>query len=279
MERVSSLQTLEETIILQENNNFREYILYEKENVSRLKYQTPRLLTQWTSGTIWNERKIQRENSTIYREPNLNYMHSVYSNFSYPGVENYTRYATARHGLRPLAVKQLKLEFGPVINDVLSFQYPLSIPSCRETLMKKSVFVAVISATENFNRRKMIRQTWYNHLKTLRQEELVDLAGFAFILGITKDEITQIKIQEESKTWGDIIQIEFTDIYENLTYKVAALLNWFYRFCGSVDFVLKVDDDVYVNVDILAHFVKLYNESNYIMFGSSPNQNITNRSN
>jgi hypothetical protein len=96
----------------------------------------------------------------------------VLRNTPYPGVENYTRYAVARLGLLPLAnAEQLKPEFGPVINDVLSFRYPITVPSCPHNVTainNQSVFVAVISAPGNFDKRKMIRQTWKNHLKVER---------------------------------------------------------------------------------------------------------------
>ena len=43
-----------------------------------------------------------------------------------------------------------------------------------------------------------------------------------------------------------------TDGYYNITLKVAGLLNWLRTNCNSADFVLKVDDDVYVNSRNLA---------------------------
>ena len=195
----------------------------------------------------------------------------VLRNTPYPGVENYTRYAVARLGLLPLAnAEQLKPEFGPVINDVLSFRYPITVPSCPHNVTainNQSVFVAVISAPGNFDKRKMIRQTWKNHLKVESKKGALNVAGFGFILGLTTNNSTQNKIKEESKTYGDIIQIGMTDFYRNLSFKLTGLFNWLYRNCSKVDFLLKVDDDVYVNVRNLIHFVKSYHPSNGSMFG------------
>ena len=47
------------------------------------------------------------------------------------------------------------------------------------------------------------------------------LSGFAFVLGLTDDNVTQLKIDEENETNGDIIQIEVSDFYRNLSFKAA----------------------------------------------------------
>ncbi|EFX82403.1 hypothetical protein DAPPUDRAFT_241311 [Daphnia pulex] len=81
-------------------------------------------------------------------------------NNPYPGVENYTLYSTARLGLLPSNAKPLMPEFGPVINDVTSFNYPITVPQCGDIDPSvRSVFIAVISAADNFERRSKIRQT------------------------------------------------------------------------------------------------------------------------
>jgi hypothetical protein len=190
----------------------------------------------------------------------------------YPGVDNYTRYTVARLGLSPLVgVEPLIPEFGPVINDVLSFKYPISIPPCQHVITGagRTVFVAVISASDNFAIREIIRQTWKNHLKEVHQEGLLGVAGFAFVLALTDNDVTKSRIEEEAKINMDIIQIGIPDLYENLSLKTTGLFNWLYRSCAKVDFVLKVDDDVYVNVRNLAHFVQTFHQSNQSMFGLS----------
>ncbi len=40
------------------------------------------------------------------------------------------------------------------------------------------------------------------------------------------------------------------DFYRNLTLKMAGLFNWINSNCPKIDFVLKMDDDMYVNVHI-----------------------------
>ncbi len=226
--------------------------------------------------------KEEKENlesyAALYRQAFDSMMTDALRNKPYPGVGNYTRFAAARLGMLPLTnVKGLKPEFGAVINDVLSFRYRINIPRCQDVATNRSVFIAVISAPDNFNKRSMIRKTWRTHLKPEDPEGLMGLAGFAFIMGLTENNVTQSKIEEESRIFGDIIQIEMSDFYRNLTLKVAGLLNWLYRYCTSVGFVLKVDDDVYINVRNLAHLVQTYHPSNQSIFGS-PGSFAPNRS-
>jgi hypothetical protein len=192
----------------------------------------------------------------------------------YSGVENYTRYAVARLGILPIKnAKPLIPEFGPVINDVLSFRYPINIPSCQaaeitnNTSANPSVFIAIISAAGNFKKRNDIRETWLIHLKSVMEKNLLGMARFGFFLGQTRNDSIQKRIEEESQKHGDIVQIEMDDSYRNLTLKGIAVLNWVRQHCAKVDLVFKVDDDVYVNVHNLVHFVRSNYQSNNSVFG------------
>jgi hypothetical protein len=179
----------------------------------------------------------------------------------------------------PLAgIEPLKPEYGPVINNFTSFRYPITISPCQKVKTDyPSVFIAVVSAPDNFEKRNIIRQTWRTHFNldnhSTQNKLLMNITGFAFILGLADKNVTQIKIEEESKTHKDILQIEIPDIYYRLAIKVAGLFNWLNRYCAAqIDFLLKVDDDVYVNVRNLAHFVneqqKAQHSPNQTLFGS-----------
>ena len=162
----------------------------------------------------------------------------------YDGVGNYTRFTTAYLGLKELTdVKPLVADMGPVINDVTSFQYPLSIAPCREKVAKntnhRSILVAVISAPNNFKKRAAIRRTWPHHLKNQSNiNKQLDVLGFGFVVGLTKNTSVQQKLTEESLRYNDILQVNVYDKCRNLSIKASGLM--------------KVDDGVYVNVYNLA---------------------------
>jgi hypothetical protein len=188
----------------------------------------------------------------------FNYLSYYLRDATYGGVENYTRFMTAHFGLKELTdVEPLVTGMGPVINDVTSFQYPISIAPCREKVNnntnQRTLFVAVISAPNNFEKRATIRSTWPSHLKNQSNiNRQLDLVGFGFIVGLTNNKTVQQKLTEESAKHNDILQVNVYDKYRNLSVKAAGLLNWLNSRCSQVDFVLKVDDDVYVNVHNLA---------------------------
>ncbi|XP_058057345.1 uncharacterized protein LOC131208569 [Anopheles bellator] len=59
----------------------------------------------------------------------------------------------------------------------------------------------------------------------------------------------QLRIVNESETHGDIIQESFIDSYNNLTLKTIMMLKWVTNNCdGKVKFLMKCDDDTFVNV-------------------------------
>jgi hypothetical protein len=151
----------------------------------------------------------------------------------------------------------LRPDFGPVVNDVTSFRYPIDIPPCQIAVTHRtSLFVAIISAPNYFEKRNVIRETWLRHLQMQSDSgSKLKLVGFGFIVGLTEDRETQTRIETESATHGDILQVDKMDGYYNLTQKVVGLMNWMNDHCSKVDFVLKVDDDVYVNVRNLATVV------------------------
>jgi hypothetical protein len=56
------------------------------------------------------------------------------------------------------------------------------------------------------------------------------------------------KIEHESSLYRDIVQWDFLDSYANLTVKSLAGLIWAQSYCADAQFLLKADDDLYVNI-------------------------------
>ena len=208
--------------------------------------------------------------SAKYNNDNINSASvSCLRNTPYPGAAVYTQYAVTRLGLFPLPnVEPLKPELGSVVNDVTSFRYPISIPSCREVNGRRNIFIAVISAADNFEKRAVIRKTWGNDLNSVWNRTLTGFAGFAFMLGQTDDGSTQKRIEEENATHKDIIHIDMADVYRNLPIKIAGLLNWIHKNCANFKgFILKIDDDVYLSVRTLQYFIHSYDPFSPRIFG------------
>lgn len=71
-----------------------------------------------------------------------------------------------------------------------------------------------------------------------------------FMLGVNNvDAISQDEIRLENKLFGDIIQEDFLDTYQNLSVKTGMMLKWISKNCRkNVKYIMKTDDDVYVNL-------------------------------
>lgn len=229
------------------------------QSIAHFKEALAKSQPKWTSN----------ENTVVVGREFFQYLASQLRETAYPGVDNYTQYVVTRLQLKPLRdVKPIRPDFGPVFNNVKSFNYPIEISSCREHNVHDlpRLFVAVISAPSYFEKRDIIRQTWLRQLQT---DSLVNLVGFGFIIGRTDDRDTQKKIESESSTYGDILQMDMVDVYYNQTLKVVGLLNWINDHCSRVDFLLKVDDDVYVNTRNLATVVKYLDPAEQSVYGTA----------
>ncbi|XP_057380407.2 uncharacterized protein LOC130702811 [Daphnia carinata] len=219
------------------------------------------------------------------REKNLlvNYMASWWTGTSFPIVNSppayesinvYIRYNTVRLELFPLVEDKLKPEYGAVINDVLSFEYYLDIPSCSFPPSIRSIFIAVITQAENFEKRHQIRYNFVSYIKAMAQKIPPTLIHFGFFLGQPDSSTTQTAVEEESDTFGDIVQIEIDDSYRNSPLKMAAVLNWVNTNCAKVDLVFKMEEEATITISSMANFVKTWYTSTNSMFGKPGNTSV-----
>jgi hypothetical protein len=136
---------------------------------------------------------------------------------------------------------------------------------------KSKVFLLVYvhSTPGNFKRRLGIRETW------ARRSLFPDIR-LVFMIGIPNvtttdykqsqfnlDEINEM-IQMESSLYGDIVQENFIDSYRNLTLKGVMSLKWISRHCSQAKFVLKIDDDIIVNIFHLLRHLHILTENKEI---------------
>lgn len=86
---------------------------------------------------------------------------------------------------------------------------------------------------------------------------------------------------EESTSFEDIIQEAFFDSYNNLTIKSVMMLKWVQHHCSSAHFLMKVDDDVYLNLPVLVEALSLAPTANTLIGSlickAKPIQDSTNK--
>lgn len=198
---------------------------------------------------------------------------------------DYIRYSAARLGLpelKPPNVTQLRPEFGPIYNDILTFRYPITIAPYAEQPTPRidsysSLFVAVTgfaSANSEMRRNQIRNQLQKDIVDTLADKiRKLNWIKFAFFLGTSQDPKIQRQIEIESQTYKDIVQIDILDTAANATLKMAAVLNWVRLNCGNVNILFKVDEnyDPITLKTIKLHFSGRENEVQTFAFGVPPN--------
>lgn len=117
-------------------------------------------------------------------------------------------------------------------------------PVCQK---ESKIIILITSAPQNYERRKSIRETWCRPTN-------FNLASIpwqcVFLIGQSSVHLSNVKLDNEINDYHDILKGSYIDSYRNLTIKTMHGLEWVRQTCSS-DFVLKTDDDVYVNTKLL----------------------------
>ena len=113
-----------------------------------------------------------------------------------------------------------------------------------------------------------IRQSWRKMGKQWNERKSEQTGGvyIMFLLGYQQKADQNEKrgmpaVEQESKIFGDILQVQIIESYYNNTLKVLSLYMWMHQTCRNARFLLKVDDDVYVNFELLMQDVVNYSNS------------------
>lgn len=131
---------------------------------------------------------------------------------------------------------------------------------CAEEGAHIKLLVLITSAPKNQEARLAIRQTW-GHYGTRRD------VAVAFVLGRTTSQQMEDTLNAESSLYSDLIRGQFIDSYNNLTLKTVSILEWVDRFCPKALFVLKTDDDMFINVPKLLIFVDKHRNDKRTIYG------------
>ncbi|XP_052765650.1 beta-1,3-galactosyltransferase 1-like [Mya arenaria] len=136
------------------------------------------------------------------------------------------------------------------------FEYIIDNPSICSNIRRETakLFIFVFTEHSNIDKRTAVRRTWLSVSKNNTSE-----VRYAFVLGETEDTHLRDVILKENEIYHDIIKENFKDSYRNLTYKTILGLKWVTEKCPTVQFVMKTDDDVFVNIKSL---MLLLNSSN-----------------
>lgn len=106
------------------------------------------------------------------------------------------------------------------------------------------LLILVTTAPSHGKQREAVRGTW-GHVAFRRD------VGFAFMVGISANAKDNQAVEAENQIYGDVIQGNFIDSYNNLTLKTISMLEWSRDHCSRVKYLLKTDDDMYIHMPVL----------------------------
>ena len=122
------------------------------------------------------------------------------------------------------------------------------------------VVVLITTAPDHERHRTAVRQTW-GHF-SMRKD-----VTMAFVVGRTNKPEVQNIIDKENTFFGDVIQANFIDHYSNLTLKTVSMFEWAKTYCSEAPFILKTDDDMYINMPLLFSFIDSKKNEKRVMYG------------
>ncbi len=116
----------------------------------------------------------------------------------------------------------------------------------RDAASDAYLVIGVCSAVHRVHFRSAIRDTWGGGVVHQHSRFGVRIL---FFVGVPEDAHVQYQdaIRNESRDFGDIVQINRVDNTKNLSFKTLAFLQWVETFCKNAKFVMKTDDDIFVN--------------------------------
>ena len=126
--------------------------------------------------------------------------------------------------------------------------------------------IIIIHSLHNYkDRRNAIRKTWGSIAMTSYNQRGFKNISLAFSFGKHKNETWNKKLFSESVEYKDIIQGDFGEDYSNLTYKSLFEIKWVIDQCQNVKYLLKTDDDMFMNIPHLINILSSHNMRRTIM--------------
>lgn len=119
------------------------------------------------------------------------------------------------------------------------------------TKCPQSLFLVIIvsSSAQAYKNRMVIRHTWGADNALQRRWKTVFLIGEGNTVAVSD------QVSRESQIFGDIIQGDYHETFGNKVFKIESGFEWAAKYC-SFDFLLKTDDDVFVNTRSLVTFLR-----------------------
>ncbi|KAK4469876.1 hypothetical protein MN116_007384 [Schistosoma mekongi] len=114
------------------------------------------------------------------------------------------------------------------------------------------ILITVHTHPSHRQKRDLIRGTW-GSLSRVNNRKIAVL----FFMGLSNNLTEQKMIEEEERIHSDIVQRAFLEHYTNMTRKHITIMEWISKgYCNNVQFLVKVDDDTFVDIFHLTTYLE-----------------------
>jgi hypothetical protein len=119
---------------------------------------------------------------------------------------------------------------------------------CNRQVIPVEILIIIATSPGNYLLRNTLRETWLRNL--LKNNVNI---RYIFLLGQSNHDHD---INQENQLTNDIIMGDFNDTYTHLTEKTIMGYQWAVTYCKHTKFIMKCDDDIYINIEGLQSVVK-----------------------
>jgi len=177
---------------------------------------------------------------------------------------------TKNFSIRPASAHRLYPSNWTLIN-LKRFEFLLNSDICERNKVGNNSVLLLIIVTSHPGH-VSLRQAYRNALPTsvLRQFGIRRM----FLLGRINpfqenySQVDQTVVEAEHQQYGDIVQGDFVESYKNLSYKHVMGLKHAVNYCPHTKYLLKMDDDIAVDIFQLLAYVKQRNVSGLALAGA-----------
>ena len=127
--------------------------------------------------------------------------------------------------------------------------------------------VLVHSLHTQVQHRDAIRRTWGGAVQRGQWPSATIDASIrvVYVFGMHNDSFQNEMIAREAAIFGDVIQGDFVESYQNMTLKSLLGLKWVLEYCPKIKYFVKSDDDMIINFPHLLHILKETNMTRSVL--------------
>ncbi|XP_010943123.1 beta-1,3-galactosyltransferase 7 [Elaeis guineensis] len=154
---------------------------------------------------------------------------------------------------KTISTLQMELAAKRSLQELLGMDRSLSISASSHVKKKAFVVIGINTAFSSRKRRDSVRETWMPQGEKLQQLEREKGIVIRFMIGhsATSNSILDKAIDSEEAQHNDILRLEHVEGYHELSAKTKIFFSTAVAIWDA-DFYVKVDDDVHVNLGMLA---------------------------